>query len=182
MGFSISYLAVKNKAKIEILRQLSLRGTREFEEFFDSDVNGADLQNNWYLVVANQFGSKIFSEANLSRLSQGTEVVTCMVEEHTMHSVATGWSDGKKIWSVYHAGDGDDNETNLTSDGDLPPHFAEVKEQMFSEQSHNKGGVDYIFDIPIELVTRAIGFRYDYVPEELGAKPFEKLRTLGSGG
>ncbi len=180
MGFSVSYLAVKNKAKLEILRNLSLKGTREFEEFFDSDYNGADLDNGWYLVVANEFQSKIFKETSLSRLSQGTELLTCMVEEHCMHSVATGWSDGKKIWSVYHAGDGDDNETNLTSEGDLPEDFEQVKEQMFAEQSGSKGGVDYIFDIPVALFTNATGFRYDYVPEELGAKPFEKLKTLGS--
>ncbi len=178
MGYSLSYIAVKNKSKDEILKHLALQGTGEFEEYFETnnEAYGADLRNGWFLVVANGFESELFEDPILMQLSQGAEVLTCMVEEHCMHSVATGWTSGKKIWSVYHAGDGADSQTNLTIDGKLPVEFEKIKEQMFSEQAESDG-VDYMFDIPVELFSKATGFRYDRVQEELGEAPFEILES-----
>jgi hypothetical protein len=43
----------------------------------------------------------------LQKLSAGCEIVTGDVEEHVMVSVATGWMDGQKLWSVVHDGQRD---------------------------------------------------------------------------
>ena len=39
----------------------------------------------------------------------------------------------------------------------------------------NKADVDYIFDIPVELIENLTGYRHDRVMPELGNEPFEAL-------
>jgi len=175
MGFSLSYIAVRTADPKSVLDKLNLQGTGEYEEIPESPFLGADLRNGWYLVLANDCECELFREKFMSALSIDFEVLTCMAEEHCMHSAATGWQHGKQLWSVYHAGDGDDNKTNLQCNGDLPSVFPHVEKKIRIMQEDGHDDVDYVFEIPKEIFREITGFTYDQYIEGLDDKPFEIL-------
>src|SRR5438876_9355455 len=117
MGFAVSWLAVRGKPPTAILTELGLCGTGVYDEVPDSPhIWGADLPGGWYLVFANR--CDFVDDLPLDRLSAAAEVVTCSVEEHVMVSCASGWSNGKELWSVAH-----DSELGIEQvevEGDLP--------------------------------------------------------------
>jgi hypothetical protein len=101
MGYSLSWLAVKGKPPQAVRDQLGFRLTGEREEIPEADLSGVQMPTGWYLIVSNR-SEQVASEAAMRSLSSGSELVTCFVEEHVMASSATGWKDGRKIWSVVH--------------------------------------------------------------------------------
>ncbi len=191
MGTSLSYLAVKNLSREDLLKRLAIATTGDFNGFFETSYDSVDLQNGWYLVIDQEYGSDLFKPEILSQLSANTELVTCMVAEAVMCSDGTGWKDGKKIWSVHHVGDGDDNSTNLTVEGEMPADFERIKKLLFAEQragdediddddedDDDFDRVDYIFEIPIELFRSICGFRYDMDTEGVAPDEFRPLSTI----
>ena len=176
MGFSISWVAVRGKPVSTLWEELGVRPTGERDEFPDFPIAGAELPGDWYLIFADHFDSPFLEEAALERLSSGGEVVTCAVEEHVMFSEAARWQDGRQIWSIRH--DAQEGIKHLEANGELPPTFLSIRNRLTSEQEAAGGeraGVDYIFDIPVELAEALTGFRHDKVLPELGEKPFEAL-------
>lgn len=99
-----TYLAVLSKNRLQVLESLSLKGTGTHEDVPESPVLGSDLGNGWYLVLANEYDSDLLGEQVLGQLSVDAQVITCMIEEHCMHSFAAGWRHGQQIWSVFHKG------------------------------------------------------------------------------
>jgi hypothetical protein len=171
MGFSISWLAVRGKDRAAILSTLRLAGTGEYEEIPESLFQAAELANGWYLVVADGC-AYAEGEAPLDDLSKGGEIVTCSVEEHVMWSSATGWKNGKQIWSIVH--DAQKNSDHLHAKGELPPVFAGVRDNLIRAQ-RNDSDVDYIFDIPVQVAEAITGFKYDQSVAEPGFEILEQL-------
>ena len=179
MGFSFYSLAVKGGTRDSVLSALGLRGSGTFEEVPESDITGTALPSGWYLIVVNRSVPPFADEKVLAHLSTSTDVVTGFVEEHVMCSSVEQWSGGHKIWSVLHAADTGGIE-HLKTTGDLPSIFTSIENGLRSKQQAaggNKVGVDYIFDIPVELIEKLTGYRHDRVMPELGVKPFEVLFT-----
>jgi hypothetical protein len=179
MGFSFTSVAVKGGTRDAVLATMGLRGTGTFEEIPESDITGASLPSGWYLVTANRGLFPTFAEdPTLKRLSQTAEVVTCFVEEHVMCSVASLWVDGRQVWFVMH--EARQKVEHLETKGSLPPIFTTISERLRAEQAAaggKKAGVDYIFDIPVEMVAQLTGYRHDRVMPELGDRAFEVLAT-----
>src|SRR5690242_11866617 len=100
MGFSLSWLAVRGREAASVRRVLGVCGTGRHEQIPESPLLGADLPTGWYLVLANR--CNLEETQPLSELSSGGEVVTCFVEEHVMYSRASGWKDGRRVWSITH--------------------------------------------------------------------------------
>jgi hypothetical protein len=192
MGYSLSWLAVKGKPAEAVCDELGFRKTGEREQIPESDLSGAELPGGWFLIVSNRT-EKVASDAILQCLSSsGSELVTCFIEEHVMVSVATGWREGRRIWSVTHDAQraGDD----LTVEGDLPPEFVSIRDRLLSKQreedlripvarhgsqrsatSVEQMRCDYIFDVPVETAQRLTGFRHDRDIPGVTGEPFEML-------
>src|SRR3954470_18656508 len=172
MGFSLSWVAVRGRHASDVLADLGLCRTGEFEELPESLMTGAALPGGWYVVVVNRFN--FIDDVRLDRLSIGAEVVTCAVEEHVMISAASGWSNARQQWSVRHEAERD--RRHLETAGDLPPDFAAIRERLFGKQDAvgRKANVDYIFDVPVQLAGALTGFRHYDIPED-GAARFGRL-------
>ena len=176
MGYSQSWLAVKGKPPAAVLDALSLRGTGTREEIAESPIVGAELPSGWYLVVTDRSGHPLMREQILERLSAACEVVTGDVEEHVMVSVATGWKDGRRVWSVTH--DAQRDMEHLDTHGELPATFSGIRDGLRSKQQAaggRKADVDYIFDVPVELAKTLTGYRHDADIPGTGGHPFEVL-------
>jgi hypothetical protein len=175
MGYSVSWLAVRGKPSIVVLSELGLRGTGEYDEVPDSpDLWGANLPDGWYLVFANR--CDYVERLPLDRLSAAAQAVTCSVEEHVMVSWASGWSDGRRVWSVTH--DSEKGIEHIEAEGDLPPVFTSLWDQLAAQQAGaggEEGDVDYLFDVPVELAKAVTGFRHDEGIPDSDDAPFEKL-------
>src|SRR4030095_4256748 len=132
MGYSQSWLAVKGKPPAAVLETLGLRDTGTREAIAESPIVGAELPSGWYLVVADRSGHQLMRDSILQGLSAGCEVVTGDVEEHVMVSVATGWRDGRKVWTVTHNAQRD--MEHLQAESELPAAFTSIRDRLRSEQ------------------------------------------------
>jgi hypothetical protein len=97
-------------------------------------------------------------------------------EEHVMVSVATGWKDSQRVWSVTH--DAQRDMEHLQAEGALPAAFASIRDRLCSEQQTaggRKADVDFIFDVPVKLAQTLTGYRHDADIPGAGADPFEVL-------
>src|ERR1700677_363731 len=178
MGFSIFYLAVKGKSPDAVHQELGLHATGERECFPESPVTAAVLADGWHLTVWNHARIRKAVQAGsrgciLDRLSSGCELLTCYAEEHVMYSAATAWKDGRKIWAVIH--DAQKNTRHLVAEGELPPDFASIRDELMSLQDdEGDDACDNVFEIPVTTVQKLTGYRYDKIMIEPG-DPFEVL-------
>ena len=181
MGYAQSWLAVKGKAPEAVLETLGLRRTGAREAIAGSPVVGAALPGGWYLVVAARSGHRLMRDPMVQRLSAGCDVITGDVEEHVMVSVATGWKDGQRVWSVTH--DAQRDMEHLQAEGELPAAFTSIRDRLRAEQQEAGGSradVDHIFDVPVELAQTLTGYRHDAEIPGAGAEPFEVLVETAS--
>ncbi len=174
MGFSLSWLAIRGKDVATVRSELGVRGTGRHEEVPESPLLGADLPTGWYLVLANR--CDLEETQPLAELSSGGEVVTCFVEEHVMYSRASGWKDGRRVWSITH--DLQRGYGHLETDGDLPPVFAPIRDRLTAEQL-GQDHADYIFDVPVEVAQVLTGFRHDEDIPGGPDEPYERLEKRG---
>lgn len=178
MGVSLSWIAVEAKTADAVQTALGVVETGEAGwDYYDFPMAGRLLENGWYLVTAEGDEDPILSDEVLSKLSLGTSVAACSIEEHCMYQSAMFWRDGRKIWSVQHRG-GNYRVMDLVVDGALPDNFAELRQRRFDEQAAAGGedaGVDYIADIPLDLAESIVDFRHEYG----GTDEFQALRRIG---
>ena len=176
MGFSMSWAAVRGGTPQAVHDALALRGTGTREEIPESDTTGAELPGGWYMVASNRDGLRLSEDAVLGRLSRVGEVVMCFVEEHVMCSFAACWRDGRRVWSVYH--DAQSGMESLDIQGEPPAAFIAIRDRLHAQQAAaggKKAGVDYIFDIPVELAHSLTGYRHDHDIPGMPKDAFEVL-------
>jgi hypothetical protein len=155
---------------------LGLRATDTREQIPEADITGVELPGGWYMVVSNRDGLHLTSDEVLARLSTVGEAIACFVEEHVMFSSAARWQSGRRVWSVEH--DAQRGIEHLIAEGDLPPKFASIRDELRSKQEAaggRKADVDYIFDVPVALVYDLTGWRHDHVIPALADDAFEVL-------
>lgn len=157
MGFSVSWLAVRDAHAQSTLSQLGLEETRSREFVPESPVSAVTLETGWYVIFFNDPSPPALQPEVLRRLSELSVVVTCQVEEHSMVSTAAEWQDGKEVWYVMH--DAEDGPTSLDSVGQLPTSFESVRNAQLDIGS--SANVDYMFDVPVILAQKITGFRHD---------------------
>jgi hypothetical protein len=178
MGFSLSWAAVRGVTPSSVQELLSLQGTGSTKEIPESDIAAAQLPGEWYIVVSQHDLLEFTKEKTLEKLSILGEVIACSVEEHVMSSFAAGWRNGHCSWSVYHDCNGREGIYQLDVNGEPPSALAEIRDRLRSKQEAaggKKAGVDYIFDVPVELARSVTGYRHDQnIPGLQGIK-FEVL-------
>lgn len=93
-----------------------------------------------------------------------------------MNALATEWKNGRQVWSVSH--DGSDGGDQLAVEGQLPDVFEELKHEADAAQEESAkegGGVDFVFDIPLDLAAELTGFRHDEMGFDDDIPPFTAL-------
>jgi len=180
MGYSMAWAAVRGGTPQAVHGALALRGTGTREEIPESDITGAELPGGWYMVASNRDKLRFTEDAVLGLLSRVGEVVVCLVEEHVMCSSAARWRDGQRVWSVFHDAGGRKGIECLEVKGQPPASFAAIRDRLFAEQSAaggKKAGVDYVFDIPVELAHSLTGYRHD---QDIPGRPKDAFEVLVS--
>ena len=175
MGFSISWLAVRGISKSLVEERLAIRSTDELDEANESPISGALLPNGWLVLFLNDLMHPFVTVESLSSLSEGCELVGCHVEEHVMVSAAFFYSNGRRLWNITH--ESDKGITNLEVEGSLPGGFQAIKDKNLAAQQKDDeedGGVDYVFEIPLELAEQICGYKHDRWQFEWGEPTFTK--------
>ncbi len=177
MGYSISWMAVKDKSSEKILELLGLAETIEIEAYPSSKYNATQFPGDWYFVWFNRCESPYVKKDVLGLLSESCSVVVCVVEEHVMYSRAEFWENGVQVWQVIH--DAQQGLYDLQVSGSIPESFDSLKSRIFSKQEEEGGesaGVDYIFDVPTELLRGITNFKHDEETEELKGVQYKVLK------
>lgn len=180
MGFRICYIASKLDPD-ELAAGLNLQIAGSESAMPVDDWWTAVLKSSGWSILWSQdeeFGAR--SRDQLAELSYKAELVHCVVNETVMWSSAECWSKGKSVWTITHAGDGDDM-FDLSTQGELPIGFRDIKERQFLSQQ-NDGEVDHVFDIPVKLVSSITGFRYDDYLEREAVDEFRVLEAPHKAG
>jgi hypothetical protein len=165
MGFSISWLAVRNDNDSSVLASLGLEKTGETEEFPGKHWCSTRV-GEWTVVWSNSYEPARFRGAPLKLRG---EVVICDVEEHVMFASTSAFNDGTLIWRIVH--DAQQSQDHLAIMGTPPESLVRIRAEQFARVNKERE-VDFIFDIPISMAKEIIGFRYD---EEYGSV-FDILR------
>lgn len=157
-----SWLAVKGKSADAVRNDLGLRAGMAVTRPRRFALEGASSDSGWYLIVGDGRDHRLIQEPALTKLSAGCEVLTCTVEERNLSSAATGWRDGRKLWSVTY--EGEDAPGDVVAEGDFPPTFAIIRQKLTAKSQAEDAGdlpLDPLFEIPIEAVRNAVGYRPD---------------------
>jgi hypothetical protein len=119
-----TWLAVKGKAPDAVCAALDLSAGMAVTTRGTFALEGAASDAGWYLITAAGQDHRLIQEPVLTALSAGCEVLTCTVEERNLVSAATGWANGRRLWSVSY--DGEERPGEVAAEGDLPGVFAIV--------------------------------------------------------
>jgi len=157
-----TWLAVRGKTAEQVCGDLELRSGRAVTRPRHFALEGATSDAGWYLIVAAGWDHRLIQERVLTRLSAGCEVLTCTVEERNLSSAASGWRDGGRQWSVSY--EGEERPGDVVTEGDLPFTFATLRQEFVAKSKAEDAGdllLDPLFEIPIEIVQRTVGYRPD---------------------
>lgn len=157
-----TWLGVTGKSPEAVWRDLGLRAGMAVTRPRTFALEGARSDAGWYLIVAAGFDHRLIQAPVLTTLSAGCEVLTCTVDERNLFSAATGWRNGRRAWSVSYAGE--DRPGEVVAEGDLPESFAAISRDFTARSQAEDAGdllLDPLFEIPIEVVRGAVGYRPD---------------------
>jgi hypothetical protein len=158
----MSWIAVNGKSPDAVLAELSWRRTGEQEDFPEADAVCAQLANGWFVVVMNRIMDAYDGTIDPSPLSRGSEVVTCMLEEHVMESGFARWRDGQRLIAVHH--DAQQGIRHLDVSGSFSAEMKGIIDAATRSQDEEDQGdaaVDFIFDVAIDMAYRITGYRHD---------------------
>lgn len=173
MGYSLSWVAIRGRSAADVRRDLRLAATGKFQEYPEAPFLGAALPGGWSLILANR-DHRFGDEELLARLSVGGEAVACLVEDHSMVNQASGWKEGRHVWTVSH--DGSNGRGRPELEGEVPAEFAPILKALEEEQRGGSDNVDYLYDAPAELAKALVGFRHNQGVPGLEGAIYEVLK------
>ena len=172
MGFTISWIGFDGKGKTAALESVGLQDTGEPDEVNEAPFSGAEIPGGWFILWSNDF--QFVSPERLARLSVDCRIVACQVHEGTMLSAAYSYERGSRVWELAH--DAQQGIDHLSISG-LPPQSFETIRRLQMRKQETAGGVDYIFDIPVEVAAAVCRFRHDRTRFDWGVPQFIRLEA-----
>jgi hypothetical protein len=166
MGYSISWLAVRDTPEESVLAALGLEKTGEAEEGPKSRWCSKRV-NQWTVAWSNSFQPWRFRNA-ASKFTG--EVVVFAVEEHVMFASAAAFSDGRLRWRVAH--DEQEARDHLAVEGNPPQSLKHIQAEQLARMPEDPE-VNFVIEIPVRLAQEVVGFRY----EEGSEGVFDVLRV-----
>ena len=176
---SISWVAIKNQQRGNLLDQLNLVAVEDTVSDHRGDFVAYEIESGWYVILGDLFFDEKLSKENLS---QNTELLSCFASETAMASGVAYYQNGNKVFSVEHASD--EGRLHLDVSGDVPQDFQDIRQAMLDKHKEAEEeakllgediDVDYFFSIPAMLSESLCGFRNDLDPTLEGRK-FHALR------
>jgi len=162
MGYSISWVAVKEKAPELLLQELGLSPTGAMADYGRELYTARKLPSGWFLLVFNRCEHIFIKPNSLASLSRNCNLLACSAEEHVMVSTSEFWHNGQQTWRIEH--DAQESIDHLSTSGALPDSYAAIQSQCAEEQEQAGGknsDVDYFFDIPLKTAKSIVGFKHD---------------------
>jgi hypothetical protein len=153
--------------------QLKLRETQDKEYVPESDVTGVLLPSGWYIVFFNDALPRELEDTVLEPLAKDAEIMTFIVEDASMVSVARGYAKGRRIWEAVH--DSSKGRKHLEVSGEPPEGLPTIRDRLLSEAEAQGHSADYLFDVPAELSKAVTGFRHDEDIEGIEGDAFSVL-------
>lgn len=166
MGWSLTWLAFPKCSAAQVHALLDLAPTGKTDEVSFGKTCGIEVDGG-YIVHARGHGHALSSARSLERLSADGDVVAVQIEEHVMASSAELWSRGHRVWRVEH--ESERGREHLAESGRLPAEYAAIKQRLLQEQTGDDE-VDHVFDVPLELARRVVGYRHDEDEERIHAE------------
>jgi hypothetical protein len=159
MGYALDWVSVSGLTKDQVLSRLGLLDTGEAIDYLSrGGFMWAMTPDGRVIVATEQYGW--LTPERLSELSEGASLVAARAEDNDCTSAAWSYRGGQRVWSVTH-----DNPEEygmiggLELDGDVPAELATIRARLEAEQSASDDDrVDYIFDVPNELVATLGGW------------------------
>ena len=165
MGFSIAWIAVQTRDHASLFELAQVRPSEGSDEFFESPISGAALNEGWFLLVGQGCDNRLINRTLLESLSARWPCVACSIEEHVMFSSAAFWRAGAEVWSAAH--NAQKGIFDLVVSGELPGSFDHLRASKFREQEAEGGqsaDVDLVFEVPLLLAKELTGFKHDEAP------------------
>ena len=156
MGLRIITLAARTRDRAAVLADFGLVATGEEDRFFEADVSGTQI-GEWTIVVINNRSAyrEHVDDALLAKIAIGAELIACGIDEGSNVTFAIGLRAGHEAWSVVH--DANLADRHLVVSGDVPSEMASIAARLTAAQDDDDE-VDYISDVPVELVEALTGF------------------------
>ncbi|WP_300579106.1 hypothetical protein [Phenylobacterium sp.] len=126
-------------------------------DWVDCDYSCRTFPGGW-IVVTSQLNLDLATDLKLAASTTDQMAVGCEMYSIPMHSYAQGYRNGQLEWSVTH--DPDDEARPLAVEGTPPAIVAELGAKAVKAQA-DEDGVDFAFDVPMQLVAHYTGFVYD---------------------
>lgn len=149
------------------MQQLGLTATGERAEYRESLYTGRALPTGWFVLFIDKCDHEFVQPKTLSSISTIGDVVACSIEEHVMCSKAELWREGGVFWCVEH--DAQKGMSHISVSGTQPDGYSAI-EAEFTEKQRQAGGdnsgVDYFFEIPLQLARSIVGFKHDEAGDE----------------
>jgi hypothetical protein len=127
----------------------------------------------------NAYGSPDLQPQDLAQLSIDHDLLLCLIEEHVIASSAELWSKGDRKWWLSH--EGENGPKGLEVDGEPPEIYPAIRKEMEDLQLAEGGdeaGVDYLFEIPLEVAKSLVGFKHDEICTHLIGKHFDVMSRI----
>ena len=176
MGFRVSYFACQDMEPSEVCARLELAQTHVNAEPFESPFSIAVLPTGWTVLALND--ELYVDEERLVALSKGGRtVLACQVVDTTNYAASACHVDAEQQWMVIH-NSLEAATTDLQIFRTPPPEFAAVRDRLTAQQKAQPPGddaVDYVADIPVELVYQLCGFRHDRWKFDWGEPVFTEV-------
>ncbi len=125
MGYSISWIAVKERAPELLLQELRLSPTGAMCDYGREPFTARTLPSGWFILVFNRCEHKFLKSKSLASLSRNCDLVACSAEEHVMVSTSELWRDGQQIWRIEH--DAQESIDHLSITGALPDSYLAIQ-------------------------------------------------------
>ena len=174
MGFRICYIGGNCPPEdLAAHMQMDVDGSTAEMPFGESWV--AKIKESGWSVLWSEDETFVESNSSLiSKASQSIDLISCEVNETCMWSSAEFLRDGKSVWKVTHAGDGEDI-FDLSEHGTLPTEFEKLKTEHFDNQKVDVG-CDHIFEIPLDTASFFLKFRHDQYLDPTSVDQFRILK------
>jgi len=174
MGFRCSFVVSRTEPNA-LLEALGFQTIGEAEEMPDAGRWCTKLiHTGWTVIFAHDFALPAEVQDQVARLSQIDLQYIGILSETSMSISLSRYADGKEDWAIDWAGEQGFQLKNLSARGNLPPAY-EIKKADAVEAQTADNEVDYIFDVPVALLSEETGFRYDDWMEPDGVDTFRLL-------
>ena len=162
MGFRICYIAAQMSLD-DVVEGLSFElGEKTDEQPFDDDWIAHQQETGFTILWSGDEGYAFRQSKRLAELSNRACVYSAQISETVMCSDAVCYENGKEHWRIMHQGFDGQLEKNTSILGAALPEFEqEMERQRAAAAAETSDDVDYFFDVPVNVLQKKIGFRYD---------------------